>query len=459
MNKNPSRRSFLATGAAAISVPTIIPASVLGKNAPSNRVTMGFIGMGNRGIGVMEAFLKNETVQGVAVADVEEHHQLTRNGKTSRAYGRGPGKAAVEKHYSKASESGNWSGCKAYEDFREITRRDDIDCVMVATPDHWHGLITMDAIQNGKDVYCEKPVTHLYAEGHAIHREVAARKAVFQVGSQQRSDKLFQQAVEIVRNGLIGKVSRVEVGLPKGHNVPEGDATIKTPPSDLNYDFWCGPSEKLPYMEARHHWSWRWTTAYGGGQLMDWIGHHNDIAHWGLDMDKSGPISVEAKNWVYPETEVYDSPVDYEVHSKYANDLDVVISSNFAMGPKWIGENGWVHVTRGKLTASNPEWVKDGFVAGDWKTYKNPGHQRNFIDCVISREDTIANAETAHRSITPGHLAYLSEALKTPIQWDPAKEIVVGNDEAQKQLMALPYRGDWKLGEVTPIGQIKQDKA
>ena len=125
---------------------------------------------------------------------------------------------------------------------------------------------------------------------------MASRKAVFQVGSQQRSDTLFQQAVEIVRNGLIGMITRVEVGLPTGHDEPEGDATVKTPPADLNYDLWCGPSVMLPYMEARHHWSWRWTLAYGGGQLMDWIGHHNDIAHWGLGMDKSGPISVEAKN-------------------------------------------------------------------------------------------------------------------------------------------------------------------
>jgi len=449
MRKSPSRRNFLGKAAAAVGVPivgapTIIPASVLGQNAPSKRITMGFIGLGNRGIGVMEAFLGNDKVQGVAVADVEDHHILTRNGNSSRAYGRTPGKEAMENHYTKTLGK-PWAGCDAYEDFREITQRDDIDCVMVATPDHWHGIITMDALRNGKDVYCEKPVAHKYAEGHAIHREVAARNAVFQVGSQQRSSKEFQQAVELVRNGLIGKVSRVEVGLPKGHNVPEGDATIKAPPSDLNYDFWCGPSEMLPYMEARHHWSWRWTLAYGGGQLMDWIGHHNDITHWGLEMDKSGPVSVEAKNWVFPETEVYDSPVEYDVLSKYEGDIEVLMSSRNPMGSKWIGENGWVHVTRGKVTASNPAWLEEGFVAGDWKTKKVAGHQRDFIDCVISREDTIANAETAHRSITPGHLAYVSNSVGGPVKWDPKAEKIVGNDDAQKELMALPYRGDWKL--------------
>lgn len=445
MNKSTSRRNFLGKAAAVIGAPTIIPASVLGQNAPSNRVNMGFIGLGNRGIGVMEAFLKNEAVQGVAVADVEDHHILVRNEKTSRPYGRTPGKEAMEKHYTKATGK-PWKGCDAYEDFREITQREDIDCVMVATPDHWHGIITMDAVQHGKDVYCEKPVTHKFAEGQAIYQEVAKRNGVFQVGSQQRSTKEFQQAVEIVRNGHLGKISRVEVGMSKGLNEPEGDATVKSPPSDLNYDLWCGPAEKLPYMEARNHWSWRWTLTYGGGKLMDWIGHHNDIAHWGLDMDKSGPISVEARNWTFPETDVYDSPVDYDVLSKYEGDIEVAMGSNYSGGTKWIGENGWVHVTRSKLTASNPEWVADGFDAGEWKTMKNPGHQRDFINAVISRSDTIANAETAHRSITPGHLAYVSQELGTALKWDPKAEKIIGNDDAQKKLIDLPYRGDWKLG-------------
>ncbi len=446
MKSHHSRRSFLGHAATAIAAPAILPASVFGQNAPSKQVTMGFIGMGNRGIGVMETFLNHADVQGVAVCDVEDSHFLVRDGKRSRDYGRAPGKAAVEAIYSKRSESGNWKGCKAYEDFRELLSREDIDAVMVATPDHWHGIITMAALQAGKDVYCEKPMTHKFAEGYAIHREVANRNAVFQVGSQQRSDKLFQQAVELIRNGVLGKISEVKVGLPVGHDQPEGDATVKTPPSDLNYDLWCGPSEMLPYMEARHHWSWRWTQAYGGGQLMDWIGHHNDIAHWGLDMDKSGPTSVEARNWTFPTSDVYDTPVDYDVVSLYDGGIEVLISSRNPMGTKWIGESGWVHVTRGAITASDPKWVTPEFVAGDWKAYQTPGHQRNFIDCVLSRKDTIANAETAHRSVTPGHLAYLSQSIGAPVQWDPKTERVIGNEAAQNELMSLPYRGDWKLG-------------
>ena len=441
-----TRRRFLGQAAAAIAAPTILPSGLLGQNAPSKRVAMGFIGLGNRGMGVMEAFLNHAEVQGVAVCDVDDLHFRQQGEKKSRDYGRTPGKAAMEAAHAKRADSGSWKGCTAYEDFRELIARDDIDAVMIATPDHWHGVICMEALRAGKDVYCEKPVTHKYPEGHAIHREVAKQKAVFQVGSQQRSEALFQQAVEIVRNGLIGKVTKVEVGLPTGHDQPEGDASEKTPPSDLNYDLWCGPAALLPYREACHHWSWRWTKTYGGGQLMDWIGHHNDIAHWGLDMDKSGPISVEAKDWVYPTTKLYDAPMSYDVISKYENGVEVLMSSRIPMGAKWIGENGWVHVTRGKLTASNEAWAMPGFVAGEWKTYKTPGHQRNFIDCVLSRQDTIANAETAHRSITPGHLAYIAHSIGAPVQWDPKAEKIVGNDEAQKQLMALPYRGDWKLG-------------
>ncbi len=367
MNTTPStsRRRFLGQTAAALAAPTILPSSVFGENAPSKRIAMGFIGMGNRGIGVMEALLNHPEVQGVAVCDVDDFHFRYHKEKRTRDYGRTPGKAALEKAHAKRTDSGSWKGGDAYEDFRELLARDDIDAVMVATPDHWHGVITMAALRAGKDVYCEKPVTHKYAEGHAIHREVAKRKAVFQVGSQQRSDPNFQKAVELVRNGLLGKITRVEVGLPTGHDQPEGDASVKTPPSDLNYDLWCGPAEKLPYCEACHHWSWRWTKTYGGGQLMDWIGHHNDIAHWGLGMDKSGPVSVEAKNWVYPTTKLYDAPMSYDVISKYEGDIEVVMSSRLTMGTKWIGEDGWVYVNRGKIDASHPAWLAPDFVAGE----------------------------------------------------------------------------------------------
>ena len=423
----------------------ILPSGLLGQNAPSKRVTMGFIGMGNRGTGVMEAFLNHADVQGVAVCDVDDFHFRVQGDKRSRDYGRTPGKQAMEAVYAKRSESGSWKGCTPYADFRELIARDDIDAVMVATPDHWHAIITMTALQNGKDVYCEKPMTHLYAEGHTIHREVAKRKAVFQVGSQQRSDALFQQGVEIVRNGLIGKVHKVEVGLPTGHDQPEGDTTVKTPPADLDYDFWCGPSQMLPYMEARHHWSWRWTLTYGGGQLMDWIGHHNDITHWALGMDQSGPSKIEAVGWTFPATSVYNTPHQYEILCEYETGVTTSIASRHAIGSRIIGDEGWLYVQRGKLEASDSRLAKLDFDCGPKRVYHSDNHTRNFLDCIRTRRACIAPAETAHRSITPGHLGYVSHTLGRSLQWDAAIERVIGDDEANQLLTSVDYRAPWRI--------------
>lgn len=435
-----SRRKFISTAAAGIGFPAIIPSSALGKDGatpPSERITMAFIGMGNRGIGVMDAFLNHSDVQGVAICDVHDHHYREREWGEGRALGRKPGKDAVDKKY------GN-TDCAAYADFRELFERDDLDAVMVATPDHWHSQITLAALDKGLDVYCEKPVTHLFAEGQQVYQKVAEKKAVFQVGSQQRSEPVFRQAVEIVRNGHLGKISHFEVGLPAGYSEAQGSTEVLEIPEGLDYEMWCGPGEKLPYMKARHHRWWRWHTAYGGGNLMDWIGHHNDIAHWGMGYENSGPVKLESKGWTWAEAKAYDTPVEYEVHSEYPDGRNGIISTKFTKGTKWVGADGWVWVDRGKIEASNPDWLKKDFEAGDWKAYRSPGHQRNFIDCVKSRRtETAAPAENGHRSITPGHLGWVSARVGRALKWDPVKERIVGDDAAQEELMKLNYR-EWE---------------
>lgn len=431
-----TRRSFLGRAAAGIAFPTIIPGSALGLDgatAANERIRMAFVGLGNRGIGVMDAFLNHSDVQGVAVCDVHDHHYRERTWGDGRALGRLPGKDLVDKKYGHTD-------CRAYADFRELLEREELDAILVATPDHWHSVITLAAIEAGLDVYCEKPITHKFAEGQAIYRAVATNETVFQVGSQQRSEPVFRQAVEIVRNGHLGKLVRVEVGLPAGHSEALGSTEVMEIPAGLDYEAWCGPSPVLPYMKARHHRWWRWHTAYGGGNLMDWIGHHNDIAHWGMGCENSGPVRVEAKGWTWPETEVYDTPIDYEVHSEYANDVTCVISSSLRKGTKWMGENGWVWVDRGSIEASHPEWLAEGFAAGDWKAYRSPGHQRNFLDCVRSRETTAAPAENGHRSITPGHLGWVSAKLERALRWDPENETVRDDEEAMNELMKVDYR-------------------
>jgi len=445
---NKTRRSFLKTSGAAAVAPAIVSSSIFGNKAraaANERINFGVIGTGGRGFAVMGSFLGEKDAQVVAVCDVEDLHYGKHQTRQGQPRGLEPAKLAVEQRYSKDSER-NYKGCDTYKDFRELCARDDIDAVIVATPDHWHALATLEALRNGKDVYCEKPVTHFFAEGQAVYQTVAEKEAIFQVGSQQRSSENFRRGVELVQNGVIGKVKEVIVGLPRGHNKPDGDPTITDPPEDQDYEMWTGPAKMMPYMNARNHWNWRWHTNYGGGQLMDWIGHHNDICHWGLDMDKSGPISVQAKGWTYPETDVYDSPVNYELLCEYEGGITTSVGSVNPMGTKWIGENGWVYVNRGKFEASNPEWTKKDFKAGEITVYKSQGHSKNFLEGVKTRTECICPAETGHRSITPGHIAYVSEALGgEKLQWDPKKEEIVGNPDAQKKLMALPYRGDWSI--------------
>jgi predicted dehydrogenase len=438
-----SRRTFVKQAAAAALAPTIVPASVFGRSgrpAPSNRITMGLIGCGGMGLSNLSNFLgKFNECQFVAACDVE----MLRETKQKSRFGAVAAKEQIEKAYA-AKDPNYKGGVDTYKDFRELCARKDIQAVVVATPDHWHALCSLEALRNGKDVYCEKPMTHLFAEGRAVANEVEKRKAVWQTGSQQRSEFNFRRAAEIVRSGLIGKLQHVDVGLPTGHKAAQGDAKVQEPPASLDYDFWCGPSPKLPYIPARNHFHWRWNLAYGGGQLMDWIGHHNDIAHWGMDADTDGPVEVEAVDFTWADDKtLYDAPVDYDVRCTYASGVTTRISNKNTMGTKWTGSDGWVYVTRGKIEASKPEWLAKEFTPPT-KLYTSDDHRKNFLDCVKSREKAIAHAEISHRSITPGHLAYVALAMGKKLKWDPKTE-TLDDPSAQKKLMEVNYRGDWKL--------------
>ncbi|MGZ0169347.1 MAG: Gfo/Idh/MocA family protein [Planctomycetales bacterium] len=424
-------------------IPIFIPDSVFGNSqttSPNERISVGVVGAGSRGFNLIDEFLKQPDAQIVAVCDVDSFHHRDRPWGKGPAYGRTPAKRKIDAHYK--STSGG--GISVTSDFREICQRDDIDAVVVATPDHWHALCTLEALRNGKDVYCEKPVTHTFHEGQLVYREVSKQKAVFQTGSQQRSSPEFRRAVQLVRAGILGTIQRIEVGLPPGYDKPQGDTTIVKPPDHLDYDQWCGPAPKLPYMRARHHRWWRGHRAYGGGVLMDWIGHHNDIAHWAIDADKSGLTKVEAVGWTFPDTDVYDTPHQYDIRCEYAGGIQTSISSRNLLGTKFIGENGWVHVTRGRLTVSDKRWADSGFQVATPDVYVSENHTRNFLDCVMSRKECIAPAETGHRSITPGHLAYVSDVLGRALKWDAANEVVIKDPEANKLLQTHNYRKPWK---------------
>ena len=426
------RRQFLKASTA-FAAPTIIPATAIGQGdrpAPSERIDLGVIGLGGMGNGNMNQLMRQDDVQVMAVCDVDRKQIGAKN--------------RVNKYYSEKGAK-DYKGCDAYGDFRELVARKDIDAVVVATPDHWHAIAVMDALRAGKDVFCQKPITHLFGEGQAIYKEVAKRNAIFQVGSQQRSDVRFRIAAEAVLNGLIGKVKHVEVGLPTGGQTDKMGRVGEPIPDGLDYDMWCGPSRYLPYSKDRLHWNWRWCLDYGGGQLMDWIGHHNDIAHWGLGIDKSGPTKVEGVGFEFPEKGMWDGPKSYEVKCEFAGGYTSSISNKNKMGTKWIGEDGWIWVDRGKIDASNKEWIREKTDRGPIKAYHSREHHRNFVDGIKERKECICSAETGHRSITPGHLGYVSVQLGRALEWDPAKEVVVNDPAADKLLKEVNYRDGWSL--------------
>ncbi len=442
MSQRKCTRRQLLKSSASIAVPFIVPTSVLGRDgtSPNDRINFGVIGLGGRGLYLLNSLLSNAQVRVTAICDVHQEHYRDNPWGKGFAMGRLGGRQLVEKAY------GSGAGLVVTNDYRELCALNQVDAVLVATPDHWHALCILEAIKHDKDIYSEKPISHTFAEGLAIRDRLSRSKSVFQTGSQQRSDPLFRRAIELVINGHIGKVNRIEVGLPAGYAEPQGDAHVTAPPQGLDYDMWCGPATKLPYMRARHHRWWRGHRAYGGGVLMDWIGHHNDIAHWSLNADNSGPLSVEAVGWKFPATEVYDTPRDYEIRCEYSDGVQSSISNKNQLGTKWIGDDGWVYVDRGKLMASDDRLLADNFDPGSKRLFASPGHMQNFLDCVRSRDTCVAPAETAHRSITPGFLGYVSHQLGRKLAWDATAERVVDDDEANRLLYLNSYRKPWSLG-------------
>jgi predicted dehydrogenase len=453
-----SRRRFLASSAVA-TAPLFIPACAIHKvnnrPAPSGRIVLATIGCGGRGSGVTGTFLAQEDCQVVAGCDVDADHLDAFKKKVDAKYKN--------------------NDCKTYKDYREVIGRDDIDAVFIATPDHWHALVATAAANAGKDIFGEKPLARTIREQQAIVEAVQRNKRIWQTGSWQRSQFNFRQACELVRNGYIGKVKHVEVGLPSGHSLhmrsgqrPKGKLTPQqeaewaakeaaamqpsTPPAALDYNFWTGPSALLPYVEGRIHWGWRWNYNTGGGQLLDWIGHHCDIAHWGLDYDNTGPVEVRGTGNFPPPDAVFNTATEYRVESRYATGVTMTIGGgqkDIRSGTKWIGENGWVWVDRSGFEASNKEWIKD--IAdreknGNLKVtlYKSPGHERNFLDCVKSRQKTITPVEVAHHSAIPGHLGLIAMQTGRTIKWDPATEQIIGDADAAKRL-GRNYRAPWKL--------------
>ncbi|NBO91075.1 MAG: gfo/Idh/MocA family oxidoreductase [Planctomycetia bacterium] len=407
--------------------------------AASDKITIGLIGCGGQGRGIMNQARNSKMVEVVAVADVDK----TRREQTASSVGK---------------------DCKAYEDFRELNDRKDIQAILVGTPEHWHTLCSIDAMKKGKDVYCEKPLTLTVAEGQALVRVAKATKAIFQVGSQQRSDARFRHAAELVRNGRLGKIKRIETRI--GDNPVGGPFKTVMLPPELNWEFWQGPvSPHVEYVKERCHYQFRWWYEYSGGKMTDWGAHHNDQAQWALGMDDSGPIEIIGKgDKPSDKPNSYNCHPNFEVTYTYSNGAQLVCMSGGENGVKYEGEDGkWIFVSRSLITASDeanrPQAGKKG-VAGKpgsgSKLLNEPlgkdairlyavknGHMNNFLEGIKTRKPCVCTAEIGHRSVSVCHIGVISTRLGKKLKWDPVKEQF--DDADANKMLAREYHRGWKL--------------
>ena len=424
-----SRRQFIKTAAVAIGAPYIVPSTVFGQNAPSNRFTMGQIGIGNMGTTNMTNFLGRDDVTVIAVCDLDRLRLLE-------------GKALVEKTYAEKSPSGNWRGCDTHHDFRELIDRADIDLISIAVPDHWHAIPAIYASNAGKDIYAEKPLALTIPLGRKMSDTMRRNGTVWQTGSWQRSENNFRQACELVRNGYIGDLKKVYIGLPEGSAV--GPQPVMPVPEGFDYDFWLGPAPKAEYTQLRCHWNFRWILDYSGGQLTDWAAHHCDIAQWGMGTEDTGPVEVWGEG-DFPKDGLWNTAMHYHVVATYKNGvvMDITDNTQNPQGVKFEGTKGWVFVKRGDIDV-NPKSLLTTVVGPDKQLYRSNNHWGNFIECVRTREKTIAPIETAHRSITIAHLGNIAMRLGQKLQWNPDTERFVNNAEADRML-DRPMRSPWRV--------------
>lgn len=446
----PSRRGFLRA-TAGVAFPMIVPATALGlgpRPAPSNRVNVAVIGTGNQGFNDINSFLQDERVQIVAVCDVNRGSPGYWDSKVG---GREPAKRLVEEFYAKHRPSGSYRGCDTHVDFREVLGRKDIDAVEVATPDHWHAIPVIEACKAHKDIYCQKPLALTIAEGRAMSYAVSKHRVVFQTGSQQRSDSHFRRACELVRNGRIGALKTVRVGLPGGRPdlAKSGDHKKPEPvPTGFEYDRWLGPAPDAAYAPARCHVNFRWIYDYSGGQVTDWGGHHPDCAQWGMGTELTGPVEIRKAKGVFPPDSLWNTATEFTFEAVFESGVTMIISNAEKSGVTWEGTEGTVHAVRGQHTTAPRSILDTKIGPNEIHLFKSDDHFRNFIDCVISRAPTAAPVEVAHRSITISHLGNIAMRLgRERLKWDPRTERIIGDDEAAAML-TRSYRKPWVLPEV-----------
>ena len=435
-----SRRSFLKHLGSAATLPLIIPASALGRGqrpAPSERINMGFIGMGSMGMHNLRGFIEKPDVQVVAVCDVNPAgDNYAGNGQR----GREPARELVESIYAERNGLNSYAGCDAYAFFWQILERKDIDAVCLSLPDHWHAYMAVAAAKAGKDMYSEKPLARTIHEGRLMVQAVRKYNSIFQTGSQQRSDHRFRHACELVRNGYIGEVQKVyaQVG---GISRPFPHMEAEPVPDDFLYELWLGNAPSAPYHRERvsggyntEEGAWRAWRPYSAGHIADWGAHNFDISLWGLGLDRSAPVQI---------VHASDSEEE-ELTLMYADHPPIIKKKGPHDGMiQFLGTEGWVGVSRGDIWASDERLLALEMKLGDTRLYQSDDHRRNFLNCIKTRVLPICDVEIGHSSSMACLTSEICMRLGRTLEFDPVKERF--HDEEANNLVTRAMREPWSL--------------
>lgn len=438
------RRMFLRV-AATCATPAIIPARALGADgnvAPSNRTTLGMIGLGRQAIAYNLPFFTSQSdCEVVALCDADRWRLEVTEERTASYYG------------EKKNRCPKVPRCPRYADFREVLGRKDIDAVMISTPDHWHVPMSVAAVKAGKDVSCEKPLTRSIAEGRLLSDLVAKHKTIFRTDSEFRSIKQFHRAVELVRNGRIGKLHTIRTTVPIGSST--SPPFVKMPvPEELDYDFWLGPAPVKPYTEQRVHQiqgyerpGWMNIRDYCDGMILNWTTHLNDIAQWGNNTDRTGPVAVEGRGKYPPPGSLWDVCYEFEFICTYADGVRLICKTDTsAPHTRFEGEAGWIQANFGGVPLeAEPRGLLDSKIGPDEQHFPLMHEKRDFLDAVRTRGQTLEDAEVGHRTASLGHLGQIAIQLGRPLKWDPQKEHFPGDNEANRLLSLPPGRSPWSL--------------
>ena len=459
------RREFLNKTAKAVAIgiamPTIVPSSVFGKNAPSNKINIGQIGCGRIARDHdMPGVLQHDIARVIAACDLDMNRLED-------------GKRKIDGFYAKKMGNDKYMDTKMYDDYREMLLNKDIDAVVISTPDHWHSQPAMEAALAGKHVYLQKPTSLTITEGRQLSHIVTKKGIVFQVGTQQRSSPQFRIAAELVRNGRIGKLHTVKIGLPGD---PSGPSAPEMPvPAGLNYDMWLGSTPKVPYTEIGVHPQkgydrpgWLRLENYGAGMITGWGQHHFDSAAWGMDTELTGPISVESVA-EFPKSGLWNVHGDFMVKSEYANGITMYTSGGYTNGIRYEGTDGWIFVSRGNyvasasdpvsaaksakaLDASDPNILKSEIKDSEIKLQVSEEHHLNWLEGIQNRTPVLSPVEVAHRACSVCLVSHIAMKVPGKLLWNPKTEKFT-NSEKANAMLSRPQRAPYGTNAIYAKGK------